>query len=207
MKVLKNRFFLICGMLLTLAAFPAFGQKQAKLDHKPLANFGRMISQKTAKKKLDLTAPFSLEISGTLGKDGNLNRKTMKITKTAGNKKMIEVAKSAVEALSDTGIFLYLSSLGAKDVTISIDQTKNDFTAVLKSSLETPNRAVMVSSGLSMFFKMGLMEISKRPDSETEQMLLKNMTTVSTGKDFLLKFSMPSKEFHGMINRELEKVK
>lgn len=195
---------LLCGLLLTLAAFPVFAQNdEAELNKRPLQYFGRLVSEKVKNKEVDLKAPFSLTLQGTLDADGKFNPKTTKVTKSEGDAKMIEIAKQGVEAVSDSGIFYYLKQLGVNEIEIFLVQTDMEFSADFKSTFDTAKRAKLVRDAIKLNIDVGKSTVKE----ENTKILLENSKVETIGKDFLLRFSMPFEQFHGIIDRELEKGK
>ncbi|HQU83290.1 MAG TPA: hypothetical protein PKY59_09210 [Pyrinomonadaceae bacterium] len=209
MKRLIYNFSLICGLLLTLAAFPVFAQNgEVELNKRPLQGLGESALNKVQKREVDLKAPFSLTLQGKVGANGKFDAKTAKFTKSEGDAKIIDLAKQAIAAVNDSGMFSYLKQLGLNDVEITLVQTGTEFSASLKSTLENENRAKSVTNGIKLTLQLGKMMIeqrkNKRDDDRNPIALLENSKAESVGKDFLLKFSMPLEEFHAIINRELE---
>jgi len=195
---------LLCGLLLTLAAFPVSAQNdKAALNKNPVQDFGRLVSEKINNKEADLKAPFSLTLQGTLQADGKFNPKTTKVTKSEGDAKMIEIAKQGVEAVSDSGVFYYLKQLGVNEIKISLVQTDTEFSADFKSTFETAKRAKSLGDAIKLNIEIGKSTVK----DENTKILLESSKVETIGKDFLLRFSMPFEQFHGIIDRELEKVK
>ncbi len=62
MKKFGKSVFLACGLLLMLAALPVLAQKNVEINKKPLRDFADLVNQKIAGKKVDLNAPFSVEL-------------------------------------------------------------------------------------------------------------------------------------------------
>jgi len=203
MKKSVYNFSLICGLLLTLAAFPVFAQnEEASFNKKPLQDFGQNVLDKVQKREVDLKSPFSLIMQGKLDEKGKFEKTTSKFTKSEGDVKIIEIAKQALIALSDSGLFFNWKQLGLDEVEISLIQTETEFSANFKSTFETVNRAKSTTSSLNMFLQMGKITVK----DEDSKALLENSKVESIGKDFLLKFSMPLEQFHGIINKELEEA-
>lgn len=204
MKKSVYNFSLICGLLLTLAAFPVFAQdSDIQINKKPLQSFGKTIYEENQKSVIDLKAPFSLTMQGKFDKNGKFDANTKKFTKSEGDAGIIEIAKQGIEFVNDSGIFSYLKHLGINEAEIALVQTDKDFSVDLKSSLDSENLAKKVTSGINLIIQTGKVTVK----DENSKALLENSKVESIGKDFLLKFSMPLEQFHGMINRELEKVK
>ncbi|MCD9188508.1 MAG: hypothetical protein LUM44_18970 [Pyrinomonadaceae bacterium] len=204
MKKSIDKFSLICGLLLTLAAFPVFAQSsKAELNKRPLQDFGQIFSEKVKNKEVDLKTPFSLTLQGTLDANGKFDPKMTKVTKSEGDAKIIELAKLGIEAVSDSGVFYYLKQLKVDEVEISLVQTDLEFSADFKSTFETAKRAKSIGDGIKLNIQIGKSAVK----DENTKAILENSKVETIGKDFLLRFSMPFEQFHGIIDRELEKVK
>ena len=66
-------FFLFCGIVSALAAFPVFGQENKDgitINKRPFKDFGEFVKQKLDNKEVDLDKPFLVELEGILTKDG-----------------------------------------------------------------------------------------------------------------------------------------
>lgn len=203
-KSIYSLSLLLCGLLLTLAAFPVSAQSsKAELNKRPSQDFGRIVSEKVKNKEVDLKTPFSLTVQGTLNANGKFDPKMTKVTKSEGDAKIIEIAKQVIEAVSDSGLFYYLKQFGGNEIEISLVQTDVEFSADFKSTLETAKRAKSVRDAIKLNIEVGKSTVK----DENTKILLENSKVETIGKDFLLRFSMPFEQFHGIIDRELEKVK
>lgn len=205
MKKSVIKFFTFCGLLLTLAAISAFAQEnkpvEDSINKKPLRNFGKYLEEKIQKKQVDLAAPFFVELEGTLNQDGKLDIKKSGFNQMEGDVQMIEVAENAIEAINDSGVFIYLRQLGLTKIIMSVQQDKKQFSGLVGSLLESENRAKTIASGMNVAIGLGKKAIK---DEDTLQML--NSTTVKVaGKDFSLIFAMPVEEFQALIQKQLDK--
>ena len=116
MKKIVQIVFLACGLLLTVAAFPVFAQEEKVEINKMLFNnFVQIIKQKVDAGKIDLTESFSIELEGVLNKDGKLDAKKSKFTRSEGDAAMIEIGKSFIEAVGDSGFFRHLKDWELKN--------------------------------------------------------------------------------------------
>jgi len=114
-----------------------------KPKQQPLDDFREAVKKTIVKDKVDLKAPFSITIDGVLTPEGKLDsdpKKTHYIN-PQGDQKMVDMAKSAIEAVNASGLFQYLNKLGGKRVIITLQQDQDNFTALLKSKIETEEKA------------------------------------------------------------------
>src|SRR5687768_8765744 len=120
-KFLKQISF-ICGLLLLLAAFPVFAQEKHSdeivVNKKPLQDWASFLFDKIEKNEVDLTQSFLVELDGELTKEGKLDKQKSKFIRTEGDVQMVEIAKRAIEAFHDSGMFNYLLNLGIKKVNV-----------------------------------------------------------------------------------------
>ena len=132
-KFLKQISFL-CGLLLTLAAFPVFAQNQpVELNKKPLRDFGENVSSKIKKKEIDLTKPFLIEMRGTLNQEGKFDKQKTSFVRAEGDQQMLELVKNAIEATNDSGFFAYLRQLDVEDIILNLSQDDKQFNAIFTS--------------------------------------------------------------------------
>ena len=152
-KSVKN-IFLVCGLLLTLAAFPVFAQEadQFRLDKRPLQDLADLVNEKFAAGKIDLTKPFSIQLEGVLNEDGKLDPKKSKFTKGEGDTAMIEIGKGFIQAINDGGFFNYLKQLGIEKVNLTLSQDDATVKGIIKSELPTQEKAKTIASGLNAMF-------------------------------------------------------
>ena len=203
MKKFDKIIFLACGLLLTLAAFPVFAQKNTELNKKPLLDFADLLNQKIADKKVDLTKPFSVEVKGVLTKEGKLDSKTAKFTKSEGDAEMIEVGKGFIEAINDSGFFIYLSHLLVDNINFAISQDENRFTGIIKSEVATAQRANTTASGLKMLFQI----VQTQTKNEDDRLLLSYFNVTANDKNLVINFVAPREEIQRLLEKNLEKTK
>lgn len=178
------------------------------INKKPFEDFATMVLAKTSsEEKPDLTKPFMVVMQGVINKDGTLNRKKSKFIRQEGDEEMINLSKSAIAAIGDSGILGYLGNLDVNNVNFTLVQDDEKIFAIITSSQPTPERANTITSGFNGLVKGAFLldsnNIKKLGDDE--KILLKNAKATSKGKDFILKFEMPKKDAHEMIQRNLEK--
>lgn len=211
-----NRFnrinFLLCGIALMLAAFPVFAQKDDKaqaieINKKPLQDFAAMVGQKIRQKEVDFDKPFLVEAEIVLTKEGRFDTKNSKFTRTEGDTEMVEIGKNAIEAIGDSGFFVFLKNFRMDKISFSMQQDSGTFSSVIKSELPTVEKAKTTATGFNLMLSMVKMGDEKgyRKLDETEKALIKNSNITTQEKSVIINFSMPKVDFHEMILREIMK--
>lgn len=172
------------------------------INKKPLQDFGDVVLDKVAAKKVDLSKPFSISMYGTITKDGKFDKTKSGYTKRDGDQEMIEVAKDAIEAIGDSGILTYLQQLGVETVNFELVQDDKQFYAVITSDQKSDSKAKSVSSGLNFAINIG-----KKTVKEADTLALLNAAKVeSKGKNFVLNFKLDKPIAQDLIKRQLDKA-
>ncbi len=183
-----------------------------EINKKPFEDFSTMVLAKmSGDPKPDLTKPFMVVMQGAIKEDGTLDRNPKKtgFIKESGDQEMINLAKSAIEAVGDSGVLGYLRNLDIDNVNFTLVQDEDEIFAIITSKLPTPERANSKATSFNNLIQVAFFAdangIKKLGDDE--KLLLKNAKASSDKKNFVLKFKMPKKEAHEMIQRNLEKEK
>jgi len=214
-RVYKLRF-LLCGILLTFAAFPVFAQndviEETKINRQPLQDLGAFVKEKIDKGEIDLTQPFKVVLEGVLTKDGRLDTSIDKETKkpksqfilAEGDEQMVLVAKTAIEAVSNSGWLGYLRNMGAEKVKLTFAQDKEKVIAIIESEQSTLERANTMASGINLLFAATKQYVKV---GEDEKILLNGVQRPNTnGKIVIINFAIPVKTAQDMIQRNLKKA-
>jgi hypothetical protein len=179
-----------------------------KPNKKPLEDFADGILAERSKKdsKLDLTKPFTVKMTGELDKDGKLDSKKSRYvplkSEEQGDAEMVNVAKDAIEAINNSGLFYYLKTLGIDKVDLTLVQNDKQIFAVIKSVQIDENRAKTISSRFN-----NLMSVAKLTVKEEELKTLLNSAKVEQqGKNFILNFNLDKPAAQEMINRKLQEA-
>ncbi len=181
-----------------------------EINKKPLEDFADTVLDKTAaqnKKKIDLTKPFMVVMDGLISKDGKFVREKSKYVKLAGDQEMIDVAKSAIEAIGNSGFLGYLRNLDVEKINFTLIQDDQQITAIIASDQKSPERANTLTSGFNGLIKGAFLLDAggMKKLGDDEKVLLNSAKTSTKDKQFILNFAMPKKDAHEMINRNLEK--
>ena len=169
-------------------------------NKKPLNDLRDSVKEKVAKNEVDLKAPFSITIDGYLDKEGKLDPKKTRFLDPQGDPKMVDLAKAAIEAINDSGLLTYLNNLGGKRLLATLQQDKDNITVVIKSSIETEEKAKSLASGFKLLISTGKI-LRKGKD---EEVLLNSATVSNQGKVFVLNFAVPQAVAQDLIQKQLK---
>ncbi len=176
-----------------------------EINKKPLVDFADVVAAQWEAKEVDLNQDFTLVLNGTITKDGKLDREKSKfdVSKQKGDPKMIDVGKSAIEALGDSGYLNYLKLLGVDKINATLVQDEKQITVIISSAQKTPERASVVASGLNGYILIGK-TVAQNPSDE--RTLLDGAKVSTDGKNFVLNFAIPKPIAQEMINRKLKEA-
>ncbi len=177
-------------------------------NKKPLEDFADEILAKRAdtQKKLDLTKSFKVVMSGVLTEDGKLDPKKSRYAKLKdeeqGDQEMVDIAKDAIEAINNSGLFYYLKTLGVDKVDFTLIQDDKQIYAVISSSQKDENKAKTISSGFN-----NLLSLAKLTVKEAElKTLLDSAKVEPQGKNFVLNFTIDKPTAQQMIEKKLQEA-
>ena len=177
-------------------------------NKKPLEDFADEILAKRAdtQKKLDLTKSFKVVMSGVLTEDGKLDPKKSRYVKLKdeeqGDQEMVDIAKDAIEAINNSGLFYYLKTLGVDKVDFTLIQDDKQIYAVISSSQKDENKAKTISSGFN-----NLLSLAKLTVKEEElKTLLDSAKVEPQGKNFVLNFNIEKPIAQKMIEKKLQEA-
>ena len=175
--------------------------KEVEINKKPLEDFAAVTVDKWANKEIDLTKPFVVRLRAKLTDDGRLDKASkFDPTSDKGDPKMINLAKSALEAVGDSGWLAYLTDLGVKDVTITLMQDEANMVARVESTAKSENEAKTLSSGINGL--IALAKVKKLGEDETK-LIKAAKVPKARGKVFFLDFQMSKAEAQEIMNRKL----
>lgn len=177
-------------------------------NKKPLQDFAdgviAKVDSEKPEDKVDLKQSFIVVLDGTLTKEGTFDTKKTKFVKGEGNQQMVDVAKSAIEAMGSSTIFSYLQALGVDTVNITLVQDDKQISAIIKSNQPTPEKARTISSGFNGL--IAIANINTKDDKEV-QALLKATKFTAEGKSFVINFAMPKADAHKLIDQKLQEAR
>lgn len=180
-------------------------------NKKPLQDFADEILAKRSDKQkaqsnLDLTKSFKVTMSGVLTEDGKLDPKKSRYVQLKpeeqGDQEMVDIAKNAIEAINDSGLFYYLKTLGVDKVEFTLTQDDKQIYAVITSSQKDENKAKTISSGFN-----NILSIAKVTVKEEELKTLLNAAAVEPqGKNFVLNFKLDKPVAQKLIEQKLQEA-
>ncbi len=173
-----------------------------EINKKPLVDFGNDVATKWESKEVDLNQEFTVVMNGVITADGKLDRKKSKFdtSKSTGDPKMVEIGKTALEAVGDSGYLTYLKSAGVDKATVTVKQDGENISVLITSAQNSSERASSIASNISLAILIGK-GIVKNPSDE--RVLLDGAKTTTDGKTFVLNFAIPKPIAQEMITRKL----
>ncbi|MFN0141065.1 MAG: hypothetical protein ACKVQW_13385 [Pyrinomonadaceae bacterium] len=176
-----------------------------EINKKPLVDFGNDVAAKWEAKEVDLDKEFTLVLDGFITADGKLDRKKSKFdpSKTIGDQKMIDIGKSALEALGDSGYLTFLKVAGVDKITATLSQNGENISVVITSPQNSLERAKSIASNVSLSILVGKGVVKNPSDERT---LLDGAKTTNDGKTFVLNFAIPKPIAQEMIKRKLQET-
>lgn len=180
--------------------------EEVKINKKPFEDLGDTINAKLEKNEVDLNKNFAVVMSGAITADGKLDQKKSKFVSSNGDEEMVNLAKSAIEAVGNSGFLGHLKNQGIENVSITIKQDDSQISILVVSQLKTAETAKSKSSGFNTLLS-GLIyadrsNIKKLDDNS--RMLVNNSKVTSEDKNFVLTVNIPKNEAQAMINKSLK---
>ena len=206
MRKFKTIILLLCGIVFGLAAFPVFAQKEPSINIKPLQDFAALLKIKLERKEIDLDKSFKLVLEGVLDENGKIDRQKSQFTFAEGDEKMIDLAQSGIDAVSDSGYLTYLRALGVEQIKLTGAQDNETFSAQIESEQKDENKANTAVSGVNLMIQsiVLLSEKDIKKLSEDEMTIIKAFQAKTDGKNFVLNFALPKNTFHEILLRNIK---
>ncbi len=203
-----NSIFLLCGLILNLAALPVFGQQDSngtEINKKPLKDLVKSVEGKN----VDWAKPFLVELEGSLTRDGKFDTEKTKFIKSEGDAELLEVVKQSFEAVGDSGWLGYLSSQGIKQIKISATQNSETFSVSVISEQPTAARAKTLSSGLNGLINAALLldKNDTKKFGNDEIKLLQGTRASVQEKTVNINVSLSASDFQEMVKRRMNESK
>ena len=201
----KIKFAFIFSGWLMLLSMNASAQTDSvdeiEINKRPLQEFALSVLDKWEKKEIDLTKPFTVELNGSLTREGRFDATVTKYIKSEGDGDIVNVAKNAIEAVGDSHIMAFLSYLDVKDVRLIVSQDESDTLLLLTSEMESNQRARTAASGFNALISVA--RIENNGMTADDKTLLKHSSVAFDETRMILKFKMPKQTFHEMVERNL----
>lgn len=172
------------------------------INKKPLQDFSDDVLDKVTAKQVDLTKNFTVVMQGGITKDGKFDQKKSRYLKADGDEEMINVAKSAIEAIGDSGLLSYLQKFGVENINFTLVQDDKQIYAIITSDQKLESKAKSISSVLNTAISIG-----KSTVQEQDTLALLNAAKVEAqGKNFVLNFNLEKPVAQELITRQLQKA-
>jgi hypothetical protein len=198
------QIFLFCGVALMLAAFPVFAQNGAvneiELNRRPLSDFTDLVIDRLQKNKLVLSDNFLIEVEGQFTKEGKFDRQKTRFVHVEGNEEMVDIAKSAIEAVNESGYLQYLGRLDSNKINLVVAQDNKQIYAIMKIGFDEPRKSKSIYSSLNM--AVGIVKQNKNIN-EDELVLLNGTSVSETDKIVTIRFVIEKSVGQEMIQRNL----
>jgi hypothetical protein len=195
---------LLNGLLLMLAAFPAFAQIENEngiyFNKGPLNEFAGSVLKRSEKQNFDPVSHFSVEMRGRLDADGRLDKSATKFEKSEGDENVAAMTKEGILALSDAGVFGYLAKQDVKELKIKVSHDSTNFQFVITADRDTPELAKQSGMRLANLIVVGRI----RSDGDYK-VIFNSLTTGSEGKKFTVNLKMSTQTFQELVKKNLIK--
>ena len=194
----------------TPVSTPITSEKVAgvEINKKPFEDLGDTLNDKLEKKEIDLTKPFFVVLEAAITADGKFDsdKKKSRFVRIDGDPQMADMAKSALEAVGNSGILGHLKNNGIDRVNITLVQDDDNISAIILSDQKTPEKAKTTASGFNMLLQ-GLIfadnnGITKLDDNS--KTLVANSKVTNDGKNFVLNFAIPKQQGQELIDKSLK---
>lgn len=198
------------GALIVIASvFSVSAQStDAEVNKRPLQDLAIELKADIQEKKLDLSDVFLVEMQGSLNAEGKIEKGSLTVTRREGNVALIEAVNNAILAFNESGYLVYLSKVGAKEISIFVEQDSSRFTARIVSKVESVKRARTISSALNAMLGMARMK-KEGPDAteadKRDLLLLQGTEVMSDESKVLIGFKLPSEMLRAILIAELSK--
>lgn len=179
--------------------------KMDEINKKPFEDIADEINSRREKGEIDLSRNFIVVLDGTITADGKLDPKKSKFLRSEGDEEWVRVAKSALQALGDSGALGYLREKGIEQINITLGQNDNELYAIVLSDMKSPEKAATVASGLNTLLAAAMLMDNNGVTKldEMSKVLLNNSKITSEGRNFRLDFKLPKKEARDLIEKTL----
>lgn len=199
---------IIIGLAFFGAVLGVQAQNSVFIEKKPTKDLRNFLSEQIASKAIDLSAPYDVELIGTLESSGKLRPDSLKYTRADGDKAMVEVAKLVVGSLSEAGYFQYLRDMSAGEIRMSAKQDDTDFAASFSFDVNAEARARSIVSGLEMMVRVAKMQRGQPRAgriSDDEMVLLEALRFSAESRSVSIRLRLPIQTFRGLAERTISK--
>jgi len=197
------------GLVVILTARVTAGQpgrfQELEVNKRPLRDLAVSIKDIIRSKRLDLTAPFNVEIKFVLREDGTIDPSSTQFGRFEGPESSIAIVKDAIYAFSETGYFKYLRELSSREVVVGLKQDDKEFVASISCALENESRAKSLTSWFNILLSTAIAQKTPGVDQH-ELRYLKSLKATTAAKTVNISMSFPKDLFWNMIRYEIDSV-
>jgi hypothetical protein len=175
------------------------------INKRPLQDLGERATS-AIDKGADLNASFLVELSGQFGKDGKIDFKTARFTRTEGDERMIDLAKNAIVAISDAGYFAYVRNIVGNQFIVQVSQNNSNVSFEIGSEFGSESKAKERQSTISVFVALVKHQKNRGPltsDDKDDLTLLESVSAVAEGKKLIIRAVLPKLIVQDMIKRRI----
>lgn len=177
-------------------------ENTVKLDKKYLKEFTDSVVEQWSKKQIDVLKPFSVELNVVLDDEGKFNKDYTKYLKTEGDKDLIKVAKSGIQAVNDSGYFMYIKNFGISNFKLTFAQDKDAVWAYINTNAESVKEAKAIEKE----YDTVIAKIKSETKDITEKFILEQFAATRQELQMTLKFKLPGIVVRQVLNYELLKA-
>ncbi len=181
------------------------------INKRPFVDLANNVNDLLDKKQVRLDSAFIVNATGKLTKEGRLDPKSFKWGQIASeDQKMVDVVKTAIAAINDSGYLQYLKDVSGKDFSLMLQQDEANISALVQSEMESETRARSISSGLALLISAAKLRKSGDGADQNDKddlVLLQNAKVEAVGKKIVIKFLVPKDIALPMIQRKLAEQK
>ncbi len=177
-------------------------EEKIKIDKKPLDEFTDSVVAQWSKKQIDVLKPFSVEMNVVLDGEGKFNNDYTKYLKTEGDKDLVKVAKSGIQAVNDSGYFMYIKNFGISNFKLTFAQDKDAIWAYINANAESVKEAKAIEKE----YDTVIAKIKSETKDITERFILEQFTATRQESQLTLKFKLPNIIVRQVLNYELLKA-
>lgn len=200
----------LLAISLLAAAFSAVGQATSDSNgYKSLPDKHAAAAKRAySAGKLDLGAPFDVEMKATVGKDGRFDPASIVFTRSEGDAGMTELVKNYLTTIDQSGYTRYLADIGASEIVVRARQDSSLFNATVTSEMSNTLRAMTVKTMASTMISILRTQKDNTNASEADRRdltLLNGTTASSSGRSVIIALELPKATFREMVEKELKK--
>jgi hypothetical protein len=212
----------VCGI-----SAPVFAQNVSSnfeaYSRQPFKALGLKVKKLKSENRLDLQSAFEIRGTAKLDKNGLLEEDSLKYTVVAGNDpQIISIVKDSIDALRESGLLMYVRSLGEANIEFSVGQDQKTFFSNVSFQFDRDAKAASTATALNLGVslattknEMKIEELRNTTGSDSilegrhrkdELNLLQNTRITATGNKLFVGFEMGKDSFYKIIETALSEL-